>query len=212
MLLHASRIFRRFPRPGYFLNFRKKLLTNSAARPGDVLVLTKPLGSGVLTTAIKADLISPAARDAVYAHMATLNKKAGNAVRSAKNVHACTDVTGFGLLGHSYEMASGSGVTIRLHGATLPLMDEARDMAEMGIIPAGAYRNMDYVKPHLKVLPTAQQIFLDLAADPQTSGGLLVSLPRADAEELLEKLHAFAPWSAIVGEVLPQGESALEFD
>lgn len=68
--------------------------------------------------------------------MATLNKKAGNAVRSAKNVHACTDVTGFGLLGHSYEMASGSGVTIRLHGATLPLMDEARDMAEMGIIPA----------------------------------------------------------------------------
>ena len=94
-----------------------------------------------------------------------------------KNVHACTDVTGFGLLGHSYEMASGSGVTIRLHGATLPLMDEARDMAEMGIIPAGAYRNMDYVKPHLKVLPTAQQIFLDLAADPQTSGGLLVALP-----------------------------------
>lgn len=74
-------------------------------------------------------------------------------------------------------MASGSGVTIRLHGATLPLMDEARDMAEMGIIPAGAYRNMDYVKPHLKVLPTAQQIFLDLAADPQTSGGLLVALP-----------------------------------
>ncbi len=113
-----------------------RILKNVGAQPGDVLVLTKPLGSGVLTTAIKADLISPAARDAVYAHMATLNKKAGNAVRSAKNVHACTDVTGFGLLGHSYEMASGSGVTIRLHGATLPLMDEARDMAEMGIIPA----------------------------------------------------------------------------
>lgn len=124
-----------------------RILKNVGAQPGDVLVLTKPLGSGVLTTAIKADLISPAARDAVYAHMATLNKKAGNAVRSAKNVHACTDVTGFGLLGHSYEMASGSGVTIRLHGATFPLMDEARDMAEMGIIPTGAYRNMDYVKP-----------------------------------------------------------------
>ena len=101
-----------------------RILKNVGAQPGDVLVLTKPLGSGVLTTAIKADLISPAARDAVYAHMATLNKKAGKAVRSAKNVHACTDVTGFGLLGHSYEMASGSGVTIRLHGAALPLMDE----------------------------------------------------------------------------------------
>lgn len=151
----------------------------SARSPGDVLVLTKPLGSGVLTTAIKADLISPAARDAVYAHMATLNKKAGNAVRSAKNVHACTDVTGFGLLGHSYEMASGSGVTIRLHGATLPLMDEARDMAEMGIIPAGAYRNMDYVKPHLKVLPTAQQIFLDLAGRPADLGAAFSSRSRA---------------------------------
>ena len=76
----------------------------------------------------------------------------------------------------------------------------------------GAYRNRDYVKPHLRVLDGAQRARLDLAADPQTSGGLLVSIPRADAEELLEKLHAFAPWSAIVGEVLPQGESALEFD
>ena len=189
-----------------------RILKNVGAQPGDVLVLTKPLGSGVLTTAIKADLISPAARDAVYAHMATLNKKAGNAVRSAKNVHACTDVTGFGLLGHSYEMASGSGVTIRLHGATFPLMDEARDMAEMGIIPTGAYRNMDYVKPHLTVLPTAQQVFLDLAADPQTSGGLLVALPREDAEPLLCELQTFAPWSAIVGEVSELRATALEFD
>ena len=121
-------------------------------------------------------------------------------------------MTGFGLLGHSYEMASGSGVTIRLHGATLPLMDEVRDMAEMGIIPAGAYRNTDYVKPHLTVLPTAQQIFLDLAADPQTSGGLLVALPREDAEPLLRELQTFAPWSAIVGEVSELRATALEFD
>ena len=106
----------------------------------------------------------------------------------------------------------GSGVTIRLHGATLPLMDEARDMAEMGIIPAGAYRNMDYVKPHLTVLPTAQQVFLDLAADPQTSGGLLVALPREDAEPLLRELQTFAPWSAIVGEVSELRATALEFD
>ena len=189
-----------------------RILKNTGAQPGDVLVLTKPLGSGVLTTAIKADLISPAARDAAYAHMAALNKKAGEAVRNAKNVHACTDVTGFGLLGHSYEMASGSGVTIRLHGAALPLMDEARDMAKMGIIPGGTYRNMDYVKPHLTVLPTAQQAFLDLAADPQTSGGLLVSLPHGDAERLLDALHTFAPWSAIVGEVSEPHATALEFD
>ena len=189
-----------------------RILKNTGAQPGDVLVLTKPLGSGVLTTAIKADLISKAARDAAYAHMATLNKKAGEALRQVEDVHACTDVTGFGLLGHSFEMAEGSGVTIRLHGSALPLMDESRDMAEMGIIPAGAYRNMDYVKPQLAVLPSAQRVLLDLAADPQTSGGLLISLPRAQAERLLTLLRPFAPWSAIVGEVLEHKITALEFD
>ena len=167
------------------------ILKNIGAQPGDVLVLTKALGVGVITTALKAALADDSARDAAYASMAALNAKAAQAVREVSRVHACTDVTGFGLLGHSYEMASGSGVTLRL---------------------GGAYRNRDYVKPHLRVLDGAQRARLDLAADPQTSGGLLVSIPRADAEELLEKLHAFAPWSAIVGEVLPQGESALEFD
>ena len=188
-----------------------RILKNVGAQPGDVLVLTKPIGSGVLTTALKADLISASSRDAAYAHMATLNKAAGDAVRQVSDVHACTDITGFGLLGHSFEMAEGSGVTIRLHGKALPLMDEALDMAEMGIIPSGAYRNMDYVKPHLAVLPSAQQALLDLAADPQTSGGLLVALPREQAERLLSLLRPFAPWSAIVGEVSARKASELEF-
>ena len=190
----------------------ERILKNVGAQPGDVLVLTKPIGSGVLTTALKADLISASSRDAVYAHMATLNKAAGDAVRQVSDVHACTDITGFGLLGHSFEMAEGSGVTIRLHGKAIPLMDEALDMAEMGIIPSGAYRNMDYVKPHLAVLPSAQQALLDLAADPQTSGGLLVALPREQAERLLSLLRPFAPWSAIVGEVSETRAAALEFD
>lgn len=190
----------------------ERILKNVGAQPGDVLVLTKPIGSGVLTTALKADLISASSRDAVYAHMATLNKAAGDAVRQVSDVHACTDITGFGLLGHSFEMAEGSGVTIRLHGKALPLMDEALDMAGMGIIPSGAYRNMDYVKPHLAVLPSAQQALLDLAADPQTSGGLLVALPREQAERLLSLLRPFAPWSAIVGEVSERKASELEFD
>ena len=190
----------------------ERILKNVGAQPGDVLVLTKPIGSGVLTTALKADLISASSRDAAYAHMATLNKAAGDAVRQVSDVHACTDITGFGLLGHSFEMAEGSGVTIRLHGKALPLMDEALDMAEMGIIPSGAYRNMYYVKPHLAVLPSAQQALLDLAADPQTSGGLLVALPREQAERLLSLLRPFAPWSAIVGEVSARKASELEFD
>lgn len=190
----------------------QRILRNVGAQPGDVLVLTKPLGSGVLTTALKAGLIDDASRDAAYRHMATLNKAAGEAVLLARDVHACTDVTGFGLLGHSYEMASGSNVTIRLRGAALPLMPQARDMAEMGIIPAGAYRNMDYVKPHLALLPGAQQPLVDLAADPQTSGGLLVSLPRREGEELVRRLSPFAPWSAIVGEVYERGAAAIEFE
>ena len=190
----------------------ERILKNVGAQPGDVLVLTKPIGSGVLTTALKADLISASSRDAVYAHMATLNKAAGDAVRQVSDVHACTDITGFGLLGHSFEMAQGSDVTIRLHGKAIPLMDEALDMAGMGIIPSGAYRNMDYVKPHLAVLPSAQQALLDLAADPQTSGGLLVALPREQAERLLSLLRPFAPWSAIVGEVSARKASELEFD
>ena len=189
----------------------ERVWKNSGAQPGDVLLLTKPLGVGILTTAAKAGMVEQALLDKLYVQMSTLNKYAHDVLVNY-SVHACTDVTGFGLLGHSYEMASGSGVTIRLHGATLPLMDEARDMAEMGIIPAGAYRNMDYVKPHLTVLPTAQQVFLALAAAPQTSGGLLVALPREDAEPLLRALQTFAPWSAIVGEVSELRATALEFD
>ena len=190
----------------------QRILKNIGAQPGDVLVLTKPLGCGIVTTALKAGAASDEARDAAYRHMAELNARAGAAIRESAQVHACTDVTGFGLLGHSYEMAVGSAVTIRLHGGALPLLPQTRELAEMGIIPGGAYRNRDYVKPQLTVLPGAQRALLDLAADPQTSGGLLAALPLREAEALLERLHAFAPWSAIVGEVLPRRSTALEFD
>ncbi len=189
-----------------------RILRNVGALPGDLLVLTKPLGAGILTTALKADLISPEARDEVYAHMATLNARAGQAVLQVEQVHACTDVTGFGLLGHAFEMTQEGSVTIRLHGKALPLMREAREMAEMGVIPSGAYRNQDYVRPHLTLLPGAEQVLLDLASDPQTSGGLLVSLPPDQAERLLALLRPFAPWSAIVGQVLPPQKTAIELD
>lgn len=189
-----------------------RILRNVGARPGDVLVLTKPLGAGILTTAIKGDMLSLQARQEVYGHMATLNARAGQAILQVQQVHACTDVTGFGLLGHAFEMTGEGSCTIRLHGSALPLMSEARDMAEMGVIPSGAYRNQAYVKPHLTLLPSAEQALVDIASDPQTSGGLLVSLPPREAEQLLELLRPFAPWSAIVGEVLPPQKTALEFD
>ncbi len=190
----------------------QKILKNVGARPGDVLVLTKPLGSGVLTTAIKGELCTEEQKQEVWGHMATLNAKAGAAVTSVNNVHACTDVTGFGLLGHSYEMASGSEVTIVIQCDRLPLMSGAKELASMGIVPGGAYRNMDYVGQNMRQQETALQALVDIAADPQTSGGLLVALPPEDARELLEKLRPFAPWSAIVGRVTEKQDVSIIFE
>ena len=187
-----------------------KVLRNVGAIPGDVLVMTKPLGSGVLTTGNKAGMVTPEQYDAMVRCMAELNNRAAAQMLKCEHVHACTDITGFGLLGHAYEMASGSGVTIQLDSKSIPLLDGCVELAEMGIIPAGAYRNMDYVKRHLQVSDTVPQAIADLAADPQTSGGLLVALPPEQAQLLLEKLQSFAPWSAIVGQVTEQGEHCLE--
>lgn len=113
--------------------------------------------------------------------MATLNAAAAERITACPHIHACTDVTGFGLLGHSDEMARGSGVTVRLYSRRIPLLPGALKLAESGILPAGAYRNMAYVRPRLSVADTVPQALADLIADPQTSGGLLVALPVEEA-------------------------------
>ena len=177
-----------------------KALRNVGARPGDALVLTKPLGTGVLTTAAKADLLKPEQYDRLVRSMARLNAHASEAVSKCQEIHACTDVTGFGLL----------GLTIRLYSQRLPLLPGALEFAEMGIIPAGAYRNLDYVKPRLTVAESVQQARVDLISDPQTSGGLLVALPMEDAGALLAALRERDPDSAIIGAVVAQTEHTLE--
>ena len=187
-----------------------RVLRNVGARPGDALVLTKPLGTGVLTTAAKADLLEPEQYDRLIRSMAQLNAKAAEAMQRCLEIHACTDVTGFGLLGHADEMASGSGVTIRIYSQRLPLLPGALELAEMGIIPAGAYRNRDYVMPRLSVGENVPQARLDLISDPQTSGGLLIALPMEDAGALVSALWADCPDSAIVGTVLPRADHTLE--
>ena len=186
-----------------------KILKNVGAVPGDVLILTKAVGTGVLTTGVKAGMVSDEDYKVLCDSMATLNARCGKDVAAAQNVHAATDITGFGLLGHAFEMASGSGVTICLKTAEIPYLPGAVDLAEMGIIPAGAYRNMDHVEPETEIRESAEQAHVDLCADPQTSGGLLVSLPRADAEALLAKLKEHTPVAAIVGEVREKGEKSL---
>ena len=150
-----------------------RVLTNSGAKPGDVLILTKPLGIGVLTSAAKADMASEEGVALAQRLMTTLNKAARDVmVRHA--VHACTDVTGFGLLGHTCEMAQGSDVEVELHVADIDLIPEAVELARMGLLPAGMYRNRSFAED--RVDPgTTELCRQDLLYDPQTSGGLLMA-------------------------------------
>jgi len=181
-----------------------KALKNVGARPGDILLLTKPIGTGILATAMKAGLQSEESYKEMVFHMAALNDKASAIAVEAGGVHACTDVTGFGLLGHGYEMASGSGVTVTLWADRIPLLRDARSFAEMGIIPAGAYRNMDFVKPHFQAGDGVPLALQDLISDPQTSGGLLFAVDPAAADGLLSALREKLPWAAAVGVVEEQ--------
>jgi len=186
----------------------KHVLTNSGARPGDVLILTKPLGIGILTTAAKADLVEPDVLERIYQQMATLNKTARD-IMVKYPVHSCTDVTGFALLGHCCEMAQGSGCSIHLNGKDIPFHPEAYEMAEMGFIPAGAYRNRAFAEKHVCVGEGISRALQDICYDPQTSGGLLMAVAPEEAEACLAELQASIPRAAIIGHVTEQQEACI---
>ena len=186
----------------------KRVLTNSGAKPGDVLLLTKPLGVGVLTTAAKAGLAEPAVMDRIYRQMAALNRTARD-IMVKYRVHSCTDVTGFALLGHSFEMAQGSGCTVHIQSGNVPFHPEAWDLAAMGLIPAGAYRNRDYAEKGVTVRGNVSRTMQDLLYDPQTSGGLLMAVDPADAEACLRELRDAIPAAAQVGYVTEKEENWL---
>lgn len=154
----------------------QKVLTNSGAKPGDVLLLTKPLGVGVITTAAKAELVEAPVLERIYRQMAALNRAARD-VLVEYPVHSCTDVTGFALLGHSFEMAQGSGCTLHIQAHSVPIHPEALELAGMGFIPAGAYRNREYAQAGVQVNGQVELALEDLFYDPQTSGGLLAAVP-----------------------------------
>ena len=186
----------------------RRILTNAGARVGDQLILTKPLGTGVLTTAAKAELLSEEEFLPAVKSMAMLNKQAGELAANF-TVHACTDVTGFGLLGHVCEMAEGSEKTIRLFSKELPFLPKARELAEMGILPAGAYANGSYVKNKVAFQDGVARVLRDLMQDPQTSGGLLLSVAPTEAQQLLAVLQEHLPWCRLIGEVLEPQEKAV---
>jgi selenide,water dikinase len=185
----------------------ERVLLNSGARAGDVVLLTKPLGTGILSTAIKGGLASLDTERELVELMATLNRLPMEILNEDEKlrtrVHGCTDITGFGLLGHLHEMAEASRVSIHLDQKKLPILPGTRDFANMGIIPEGAYRNRDFYRPWVRsALPEMDSLEL-IAYDPQTSGGLLLAMEAEAAKLLLEALsqRGYAPECRIIGSV-----------
>lgn len=179
-----------------------KVLTNSGAKPGDILMLTKPLGVGIITTAIKADvgLVSKELENKIYDQMKALNKYARD-VMVKYPVNSCTDVTGFSIMGHSYEMAAGSAVTVHLQSDLIPYHKEALELAEMGIVPEGAYRNRNYCEKTVRYAKDIPLAMTDILFDPQTSGGLMISVPEKPGMELLKELKEIIPETELMGYV-----------
>ena len=174
-------------------------IRNVGVRAGDALVLTKPLGTGIIATALKKRKASKASVQAAVDSMIALNG-AASAVMQNYAVHACSDVTGFGILGHAREMADGSGVTIVLEAKKLPLLPGARRLAERGYLTGGCRRNRDYLKDKIAVDRSVSHSLLEVALDPQTSGGLLIALPANRAADLVTELQSKdIPATTIVG-------------
>jgi selenide,water dikinase len=188
-----------------------RITRNAGARPGDRLVLTKALGTGIVTTAAKHDRAPADVLAAAIDSMTTLNAAAAD-VAAQFEVHACTDVTGFSLLGHGYEMASASTVTLRLEASALPLLPGARDLAALGEITGGCKRNRRYLADKVRLAATVPADLIEVAFDPQTSGGLLIAVPEAQAVALRDALRARGiAGAAIVGTAVPRtGAAAVE--
>ncbi len=183
-----------------------RVLKNSSAKAGDSLILTKPLGIGIITTAFKADMVDEAVMQRIYTQMATLNKYAAE-IMMKYDVHGCTDVTGFALMGHSYELAQGSGCTVRLFSDRLPYHREAYELAQMGFIPAGAYRNREYAQNGVTWKRPIDRALEDIMFDPQTSGGLLMAVDAADADACLKELKENIAGAELIGRVEERAEN-----
>ncbi len=186
-----------------------KIYRNYGCRPGDVLVLTKQIGSGIINTAVKAEMASEQAKTQAVIVMSSLNKKAKEAAEGFP-VNACTDITGFGLLGHCAEMAKASGVTLEIQAKRVPYMQEAADYAKMGLIPAGAYKNREHCQSMVDA-ERVEEYVTDLMYDPQTSGGLLFSLPKCYADEFMNGLKRakLDTKVSVIGRVLEKEEKLI---
>ena len=186
-----------------------KVILNTGARAGDKLLLTKPLGTGIINTALKGGLADEGAVSRAIECMVTLNRKASELMMEV-DVHACTDVTGFGLLGHACEMIEGTDIGMVIHSATVPLLPETEGYARMGLIPAGTIRNRDFRLPMIELATEISDEKLLILFDAQTSGGLLISVPGQEADMLLQRMHEEGIEEAtLIGEVTAESKGKI---
>jgi len=182
-----------------------KVLYNRGARVGDKLILTKPLGTGIISTAIKVEEASPELINQAVRSMTGLNKKACEIMIAEGDAHACTDITGFGFLGHACEMIEGGDVGLRINSAAIPVFAGVRDLMETGLIPGGLYRNKNFRLNQVDKEETCPDWMFDLLFDPQTAGGLFFSLPGDKAQKVVAKmLNSGIVDAAVVGEVVAE--------
>ena len=196
------------PKYGLFVH-PDKIFKNYGCKPGDVLILTKQIGNGIVNTAIKAEMASEEAIKEVTISMASLNKKAKEVVEN-HNVTACTDITGFGLLGHCVEMAVASDVTFEINVNDIAYVTDAISYAKMGLVPAGAYKNRGY-SCHQVDMTQVEEHFIDLLYDPQTSGGLLISVPAEEVDDIMKEFEEkkMDTKVSIIGKVVEKGDKLI---
>ncbi|KIR04001.1 Selenide,water dikinase selenocysteine-containing [Lachnospiraceae bacterium TWA4] len=188
----------------------KKIFKNYGCKPGDILILTKQIGTGIINTAIKAEMASKRAIDEAVCVMSSLNKKAKEVI-SNYPIHACTDITGFGLLGHCVEMAEASHVSFELDTDSIAYLDDSIEYAQMGLVPAGAYNNRGYSENKVD-FHQVEEHFIDLLYDPQTSGGLLISVAPEHVSKLMEdfKFKELDTKVSIIGQVVEEEEKLIK--
>ena len=190
----------------------ERVVQNTGARVGDKLILTKPLGVGIINTALKGGMVDEITVDKAVQCMAALNSKASELMMKT-GVNACTDITGFGLLGHSCEMIEGTKVGMVIYSAEVPYFAEAKGLAEMGLIPGGLHRNRDFRAHMVEVSEQVPAYLADILFDPQTSGGLLISISADRAPELLGRMHEEGiSEAAVIGEIVdePKGKVVVK--
>ena len=187
-----------------------KVVHNNTARPGDRLILTKPLGTGIISTAIKRGAASKVAVARIVKSMTTLNRAASELMLEV-GVNACKDITGFGLLGHAAEMVEGTNVGFVIHASSVPLFPETKEYYDKGMVPGGLGRNRDFRKGVIDFGSSVPQYLQDILFDPQTSGGLLIAVPAAKTTKLLKKLHAAGvSEAAVIGEVTTKPKGRIK--